>query len=573
MLRTRTCGELRKENVGEEVVLSGWVSKVRNLGALVFVDLRDRYGFTQINISPELFENNPLKNEYCVQVKGKVSLKDVPNKNLATGEIEVIASEIKVYSSSIVPPFIIADKTDALEDTRLKDRFLDLRRPYLQNNLILRSKIVKSVHEFFDNLGFVEVETPTLVKSTPEGARDYLVPSRIKKGAFYALPQSPQIYKQLLMISGMDRYYQVARCYRDEDLRADRQPEFTQVDVEMSFVEREDVLKVIENLLNKVFKDTISYDLGKFKRISYKDAIELYGSDKPDMRFDLLLKDISFISSKGFEAYKDKAVKCLVVPSLASQTTRKIMDNDNLEAKKYGIHGVSHLKYENGVLTGSIVKYFAKETIDELVSYLGLKDGDLVIVGADANRTRLSEALGSLRLIYGDKLGLRNKDIYVPLFVIDWPLFDREDGKIVSLSNPFTRPRDEDLPLLDEDPTKVLSYAYDTVINGMELSSGSLRIYDGNLQKKVFELLGLTDEDIKNRFGFFVDAFKYGTPPHGGFGIGLDRLAMQICKTDNVRDVIAFPKNLKAYCMMAHCPCEVPQENIDILGIKIKDEE
>ena len=573
MLRTRTCGELRKENVGEEVVLSGWVSKVRNLGALVFVDLRDRYGFTQINISPELFEKKPLKNEYCVQVEGKVSLKDVPNKNLATGEIEVIASEIKVYSSSIVPPFIIADKTDALEDTRLKDRFLDLRRPYLQNNLILRSKIVKSVHEFFDNLGFVEVETPTLVKSTPEGARDYLVPSRIKKGAFYALPQSPQIYKQLLMISGMDRYYQVARCYRDEDLRADRQPEFTQVDVEMSFVEREDVLKVIEDLLNKVFKDTISYDLGKFKRISYKDAIELYGSDKPDMRFDLLLKDISFISSKGFEAYKDKAVKCLVVPSLASQTTRKIMDSDNLEAKKYGIHGVSHLKYENGVLTGSIVKYFAKETIDELVSYLGLKDGDLVIVGADANRTRLSEALGSLRLIYGDKLGLRNKDIYVPLFVIDWPLFDREDGKIVSLSNPFTRPRDEDLPLLDEDPTKVLSYAYDTVINGMELSSGSLRIYDGNLQKKVFELLGLTDEDIKNRFGFFVDAFKYGTPPHGGFGIGLDRLAMQICKTDNVRDVIAFPKNLKAYCMMADCPCEVPQENIDILGIKIKDEE
>ena len=323
--------------------------------------------------------------------------------------------------------------------------------------MILRSKIVKSVHEFFDNLGFVEVETPTLVKSTPEGARDYLVPSRIKKGAFYALPQSPQIYKQLLMISGMYRYYQVARCYRDEDLRADRQPEFTQVDVEMSFVEREDVLKVIEDLLNKVFKDTISYDLGKFKRISYKDAIELYGSDKPDMRFDLLLKDISFISSKGFEAYKDKAVKCLVVPSLASQTTRKIMDNDNLEAKKYGIHGVSHLKYENGVLTGSIVKYFAKETIDELVSYLGLKDGDLVIVGADANRTRLSEALGSLRLIYGDKLGLRNKDIYVPLFVIDWPLFDREDGKIVSLSNAFTRPRDDDLPLLDEDPTKVVS--------------------------------------------------------------------------------------------------------------------
>ena len=306
MLRTRTCGELRKENVGEEVVLSGWVSKVRNLGALVFVDLRDRYGFTQINISPELFENNPLKNEYCVQVKGKVSLKDVPNKNLATGEIEVIASEIKVYSSSIVPPFIIADKTDALEDTRLKDRFLDLRRPYLQNNLILRSKIVKSVHEFFDNLGFVEVETPTLVKSTPEGARDYLVPSRIKKGAFYALPQSPQIYKQLLMISGMDRYYQVARCYRDEDLRADRQPEFTQVDVEMSFVEREDVLKVIEDLLNKVFKDTISYDLGKFKRISYKDAIELYGSDKPDMRFDLLLKDISLSLRRVLKLIKIK---------------------------------------------------------------------------------------------------------------------------------------------------------------------------------------------------------------------------------------------------------------------------
>ncbi len=573
MLRTKNNGELRLSNVGENVILTGWVSKVRNLGALVFVDLRDRYGITQINIDPKLYDLTPLKNEYCVQIEGVVQAKAEQNKNLPTGEIEVLASKIKIFSESELTPFIIADKTDALEDTRLKTRYLDLRRPVLQHNLELRHALLKSTREYLEGLNFLEVETPTLIKSTPEGARDYLVPSRTRPGTFYALPQSPQIYKQLLMISGMDRYYQIARCYRDEDQRADRQPEFTQIDVEMSFIEREDVLGVIENLLRKVFKDTINYDLPKFKRISYKDAIEKYGSDKPDMRFDMVLQDVSsLLSNAGFEAYNNKIVKCFVAHSSAAATTRKIIDKDNEEAKKFKVHGVSHLKYINGELSGSIIKFFSQETIASLVSSLKLEEDDLVIVCADEDMEKCSIALGALRCAYAEKLGLRDNNVFAPLFVLDWPLFGREDGNIVSLSNPFTRPRDEDLKYLDSDPTKVLSYAYDTVMNGLELSSGSLRIFDGKLQEKVFELLGLSDEDIKNRFGFFVDAFNYGTPPHGGFALGVERISMLLCKTDNVRDVVAFPKNLKAICPMADCPSSVPTENLDILGIEVKKE-
>ena len=571
MLRTKNNGELRLENVGEEVTLVGWVSKVRNLGQLVFVDLRDRYGITQINIDPELFKEHELKNEYCVRVSGTVCAKEVPNKHLPTGEIEVKAKEITIFSESELTPFIIADKTDALEETRLKTRYLDLRRPVLQHNLEIRHELLKATRDFLEGENFLEVETPTLVKSTPEGARDYLVPSRTRPGTFYALPQSPQIYKQLLMISGMDRYYQIARCYRDEDQRADRQPEFTQIDCEMSFVEREDVLKIIEGLLKNIFKKTIGYELPEFKRISYKDAIDFYGSDKPDMRYEMLLQNVTdILNHKGFGAYDDKVIKCIVVKDHASSVSRKLQDADNLEAKKYKIHGVSHLKFEDGKLNGSIVKYFDEATVNELVSYLKLENNDLVIIGADESNDKISQALGALRVFYGEKLGLADKNVFVPLFVLDWPLFEEQDGKIISLSNPFTRPRDEDLKYIDTDPTKVLSYAYDTVINGLELSSGSLRIYDGNLQKKVFELLGLTQDDIKKKFGFFVDAFKFGTPPHGGFALGVERIAMLLCKTDNVRDVVAFPKNLKAICPMADCPSQVPTENLDILGIEVK---
>lgn len=571
MLRTVNNGELREKDAGKKVIMTGWAAKIRNLGAIVFLDLRDRYGLTQIRIDPELFKKQEIRNEYCLQIQGTVQIREEKNPSLATGSIEVAAEEIHVFAPAQNTPFIIADKTDALEDTRLKTRYLDLRRPCLQKNLMIRHLALKAARDFLEDKGFLEVETPTLVRSTPEGARDYLVPSRTFPGEFYALPQSPQLFKQLLMIAGMDRYYQVARCYRDEDLRADRQPEFTQIDCEMSFIEREDVLMVIEGMLDKVFKDVLNVNLEKFARISYTDAINIYGSDKPDLRFEMKLSNVTSILQKGtFEAYQGKTIKALVVKGYASKASRKKMDEDNNLAKKFRVHGVSFFKVENGALDGSLAKYFTPEVLNELAGFLKVQEGDLVIVGADEQESKISVALGALRSAYGKELGLTDPNVYKPLFVLDWPLFEREDdGHYESLSNPFTRPRDEDLKYLKTDPTKVLSYAYDTVINGLELSSGSLRIYDGNLQKEVFELLGLSQDDIKNRFGFFVDAFNYGTPPHGGFAIGVERLSMVLCQTDNVRDVVAFPKNLQAADMMCQAPSEVPDDNLKILGIQV----
>ena len=573
MERTIMCGLLTKEDVNKNVVLTGWVSKVRNFGSLVFIDLRDRSGIVQLKVSTELMDKLQLKNEYCIKVEGKVVLRSDVNKNIPTGEVEIEVNDITIYAKSDLTPFIIADKTDALEETRLKNRYLDLRRPVLQHNLELRHKILKTSRDYLEGLNFLEIETPTLIKSTPEGARDYLVPSRTKKGCFYALPQSPQMYKQLLMISGMDRYYQIARCYRDEDLRADRQPEFTQIDCEMSFVNRDDVLNVIQGLVKKIWKDCLNYDLEDFTRISYKDAIDLYGSDKPDMRYDMKLINLTDILSKGsFEAFKGKVIKGVVVKNYASNVSRKVMDADNQLVKKFKLHGVSFFKKENGVLNSSLAKYYSEDVLKELDSTLGLQDNDLLIVGANESNDIVSVALGAIRSEYAKKLNLTDPNVFKPCFVIDWPLFERVEDHYESLSNPFTRPRDEDLKYLDTDATKVLSYAYDTVINGMELSSGSLRIYDGKLQERVFELLGLSDEDIKQRFGFFVDAFNYGTPPHGGFALGVERLAMLICKTDNVRDVVAFPKNLQAADSMSECPSSVPSENLDILGIQIKED-
>lgn len=574
MLRTKTCGELTEANVGEKVTLCGWVSKVRNLGFLVFVDLRDRYGITQISIDAKEFEKEPLKSEYCVQVEGEVILRSSPNKNIPTGLIEIKAEKIKVFSESLLPPFIIADKTDALEDTRLKSRYLDLRRPTLQKNLVLRAKMIQSFHHYFDENGFLEVETPTLIKSTPEGARDYLVPSRTKPGCFYALPQSPQIYKQLLMVGNIDRYYQVARCYRDEDLRADRQPEFTQLDVEMSFVERQDVLNIIQGSLKKVFKDTIDVDLEDFAVLPYSECISKYGSDKPDLRYELFLHDIDNIfESTNFAPFKNTHIKGLKVPGYGPSCTRKMQDNDNLLLKNYHIRSAIFLKYNAGQLTGSAVKNFSQEEIDKLNKEFDLQENDLLIlVENNEDYTNLSMALGAIRKEYAERLNLVDDNVYKPLFVIDWPIFGRENGEIVSLSNPFTRPRDEDLHYLDTDPTKALSYAYDTVINGIELSSGSLRIYDSKVQQKIFEILGFTDEDIEKKFGFFIDALKFGTPPHGGFAFGLDRLSMILCHTDNIHDVIAFPKNLQACCPMSSAPSTVPEEALKILHIKVEDE-
>lgn len=568
MLRTKTCGELTAADIGQTATLCGWVSKVRNLGALIFVDLRDRAGVTQIALSPEQYEKTPLKSEYCLQVTGQVVGRSEPNPKLSTGAIEVKAAEIRLFSRSQLPPFIVADKTDALEETRLKNRYLDLRRPCLQANLQRRAQLVKSLREYLEERGFLEVETPTLIKSTPEGARDYLVPSRTRPGSFYALPQSPQIFKQLLMVGGIDRYYQVARCYRDEDLRADRQPEFTQLDVEMSFVEREDVLEVIEGMLKKAFRDILGVELQDFARLSYRECIERYGSDKPDLRYDLPLRDLDGIfAATEFELLRGVHVKGIRLPGFASGCTRKIADQDNVDLKNFGLHSAFHLKMADGALSGGLVKNLQPLEIERLIAEFGLADGDLLIVGFGADYEVLSTAFGALRRTYAARLGLVDENCYRPLFVLDWPIFGREEGRIVSLSNPFTRPRDEDLHYLESDPTKALSYAYDTVVNGIELSSGSLRIYDSAVQERIFELLGLSAADIEAKFGFFVEALRYGTPPHGGFAIGLERLAMILCKTDNIHDVVAFPKNLQAVCPMSQAPSPVPAEALKVLKI------
>lgn len=574
MLRTNTCGELTKEDVGKEVSLCGWVNTVRNLGSLVFVDLRDKYGMTQLNIPADLYHEKTVKSEYVIKATGTVALRGEKNPHMKTGEIEIAVKDIEIYSKSETTPFEIKDDTTASEDLRLVYRYLDLRRPVMQEYLRIRSEINRYTRDYLIDNGFQEIDTPTLIKSTPEGARDYLVPSRIYPGNFYALPQSPQLYKQLLMIAGTDRYFQLAHCYRDEDQRADRQPEFMQIDCEMSFVEREDVLNVIEGLIKYLFKKIKNVELPTFERVSYETAITKYGSDKPDMRFEMLISDVTeTLKDCGFKAYEGKHIEAIVVKGVASTTTRKQQDEDNVLAKKFRVFGVSHLKFENGEFVANIVKNIKKENLDALKSELHVEDNDLLIICADANRDNACLALGALRNYYGKKLGLTKKNDFKPLFVIDWPLFERDqDGNILSLSNPFTRPNDCDLHYLDTDPTKIHSTSYDTVLNGVELSSGALRIHDGEVQKKVFELLGLTDEDINVRFGFFVNALKYGVPPEGGFGIGIERLAMELAMTDNVRDVVAFPKNLKAYEPMSSCPSRVATADTDILGIKVVEE-
>lgn len=575
MLRTHTCGELTEKDVGKEVKLAGWVNTVRNLGALCFIDIRDKYGMTQLNISPEIFDREHPRNEDVIGVTGKVVLRGQANDLLATGKIEVEVYSLEIYSRSQTTPFEIKDDTTALEDLRLEYRYLDLRRPIMQRYMKIRSDLNMYAREYLNSIGFQEIDTPTLIRSTPEGARDYLVPSRIYPGSFYALPQSPQLYKQLLMIAGTDRYFQLAHCYRDEDQRADRQPEFMQIDCEMSFVDREDVLQVIEGLLKYIFKKIRDVDLPDFERIDYEDAISKYGTDKPDMRFEMCIQDVTdILSASGFKAYEGKTIKALVVPKRAFATSRKQQDLDNVLAKKFRVFGVSHLKYENGAFAASIVKNMLPESLEKLAERLSVKEDDLVLICADSNPTYACSALGALRNYYGEVLGLKDRNVFKPVFVINWPLFERNaEGKIESLSNPFTRPNDEDLHYFDTDPTKIKSTSYDTVLNGVELSSGALRIHDKSVQEKVFNLLGLTDEEIEAKFGFFVKALKYGVPPEGGFGIGVERLAMELADTDNVRDVVAFPKNLKAFEPMSQCPARVPVEDTDILGLKIVDKE
>ena len=574
MERTHYNNDLGLNNVGQKVTLLGWVSKRRNLGAILFIDLRDRSGIVQVVVN-EGVSVPDVRNEYVIQVKGTVSKRAQANPKLKTGEVEVVAEEIILLNTAKTTPIIIADDTDALEDTRLKYRYLDLRRPCMQHYFDIRDTIKMTTHSFMHRHHFIEVETPMLCASSPEGAKEYLVPSRVHHGQFYALPQSPQMFKQLLMVAGFERYYQIARCFRDEDLRADRQPDFTQIDVETSFLDQNQFLTLMEELIKDIFKATINYDIKlPLRQMAYKEAMERFGSDKPDTRFGIELKNIKHIfKDSSFEAYqKAEAIRCIVVPGVASTTSRKVIDGLALEAKKFGLGGITVIKKENDELTGSFVKFLSEAENKALNQELGLNNDDLLIVAA-GNDNRVTPLLGALRLKYGRELGLIKEGTYDLLWVIDFPMFERdvETNEISATHHPFTRPRDEDLPYLDTDPTKVLSYAYDIVINGYEAGGGTLRIYNQDVQRKIFEILGLSDEEIQERFGYFVDALQYGTPPHAGMAFGLDRLAMILGGTDNIRDVIAFPKNLAAVDPMTNAPTNVTESQLKELGLKVEE--
>ena len=576
--RTHHCGELRKTNLGEEVSIIGWVSKRRNLGSILFIDLRDRYGIVQVLVKTDEIEVPEIRNEYILQIEGKVSLKEVANPNLATGEIEVIASKINVINKSENPPILIQEETDALEDIRLKYRYLDLRRLCMQKRFLIRAKIVKAVHEYLDVHDFIEVETPILTLSTPEGARDYLVPSRVHKGSFYALPQSPQLFKQLLMVSGFERYYQIAKCFRDEDLRADRQPDFTQIDIETSFLSEDQILTLTEGLIQKIYKDVINYDVKlPLRRINYDEAVDKYGSDKPDTRFDMHL-----ISIKEILAYNsadlftsNKYIKAIKVENVADVTSRKVQDEYNLTANKFNMKSFIYLKMISNKLEGSIIKFLSEEEQEKIINLLDLKNNDLVVIGLSNIKKNLDFGLGALRSLLAKKLNLIAPNTYDILWVVNFPLFEKseETGEITPCHHPFTRPKDEDLDKLETEPYKVYSYSYDIVMNGYEAGGGSLRIYDQDVQKRIFKVLGFTNEDISRKFGFFVEALKYGTPPHGGLAFGLDRLTMILSGTDNIRDVIAFPKNLSAVCPMSNAPRPVDDKQLEDLGIKVVEKE
>ena len=576
MKRTNYNGELRLANVGEEVTLVGWVSTRRNLGSILFIDLRDNTGIVQLCVEdPNKVPD--VRNEYVIQVEGVVRKKDVPNPKLPSGDIEVLVKDMKVINKAENPPFIIADKTDALEDTRLEYRYLDLRRPCMLNNLRTRAKIVKITHDYLDSNRFLEVETPILDLATPEGARDYLVPSRLHHGCFYALPQSPQLFKQLLMIGGIERYYQIAKCFRDEDLRADRQPEFTQIDVETSFMDQDQVLELAEGMLKRYFKEIVNVDIKlPLRRINYWEAMDTYGSDKPDTRYGLHIQDVSEILKKtDFASFKDaKYIKGILIPGKGKETSRKKVDLLSMEARKFNLKGVLTLKVEDGKLEGSFAKFLTPEIESELRSFLSLKEDDLFVFASSNDRRDIDFGLGALRTLFAKEMGLIKAGTYDLLWVVNFPMFDRIEGtdQYTAEHHPFTRPRDEDLPLLDTDPEKVLAYAYDIVINGYEAGGGTLRIYDHDTQWKIFRLLGLSEEDVERKFGWFLRAFRYGVPPHAGFALGLDRLCMILCGTDNIRDVEAFPKNLQATDPMSKAPSIVSQEALDAVGVEIKKE-
>ena len=579
MNRSHHNGELRLENENTPVELVGWVSKKRNFGAMNFIDLRDRSGIVQL-VFDESFNDRlkEVRQEYVLHVKGVVKERQDKNPALPTGDIEVIVSDFEIVNPAKVTPLIIADETDALEDTRMKYRYLDLRRPVMQKNLMTRAAIVRSLREFLDTHDFVEIETPVLGRSTPEGARDFLVPSRGKPGTFYALPQSPQLYKQLLMISGMERYYQFARCFRDEDLRADRQTDFTQLDIETSFLDENQILTLTEAMLKKLMKDVKGIDLPTpFERITWEDAMNRYGIDKPDNRFGMELQDFSE-TFKGSEFVpfhnaleNGGVIKGITVEDF--QPSNKEIKRLTSEARKNGASGLVVLKYKDGVFSGSAVKSLKEEELNALKDASSVKDGGSVLLVSDP-WLKACTALGALRNDIASEKGLKKKDEFSFLWVVDFPMFEwsEQENRWVSQHHPFTMPKREDIPLLDTDPGKVKTNAYDCVLNGYELGGGSMRIYEQELQDKIFEGLGFTPEQTQQKFGFFIDAFQYGTPPHGGLAFGLDRIAMLLCGTDSIRDVIAFPKNASARDPMSDAPNTVDPLQLDELELAVNVE-
>ena len=579
--RTNYCGDLRLSDEGKEVTVCGWVQRCRDLGQLIFIDLRDRTGVVQLAFNDttdkEIFDKAfSCRSEFVLAAKGVVCERSSKNTEIPTGEIEILVNDLRVLSKAQTPPFEIVDETSTNEELRLKYRYLDLRRRPLQNNIMMRSKIAKTARDYFAENGFIEIETPMMIKSTPEGARDYLVPSRIHNGKFYALPQSPQIYKQLLMVSGFDRYIQLARCFRDEDLRADRQPEFTQIDMELSFVDVEDILEINEGLFKRIFKEVLGKELKTpFERMTYKEAMENYGSDKPDIRFDMKIQDISdLVKDCGFGVFRGAienggSVRAIVAKNASSVYTRKEIDKLTEYAKGIGAKGLAYVRWVDEP-NASFKKFMTDEEMNAIYERLGAEKGDVILIVADKTSTVLS-TLGALRLTVAKRLDII-PDEFKFLWIVDFPFFeyDDESGEWLAMHHPFTMPKEDCLQYLDTDPSKVIAKAFDLTLNGIELSSGSMRITDPELQEKMFRALKLTDEEIEAKFGFLVEAYKYGAPPHGGMGIGLDRIAMLLCKADSLRDVTAFPKVQNASELMSSCPAPVDKESLDVLGIEIK---